>query len=358
MEKRFDALQSIFDGMSTAGALYNLFGQVIYTNKQMEDFVERCNLPIYSLTAHDFLQGLTDLNSDNIKQRLLQVTLNHADICVKVSHEQLQDHYILRIRPIEAPADSQVEGVPFFLLGILFEFIDISEAQKVILMKKDLYSHFFHQMRNDLGTINLYCRQLRRCIDERGVKSLDMMENILQGFAKKNVAIEDQLRSQRSMTTEVVPINPGSSLRQVLDGLTDGFTAKQITANVDIPSILSLVLAEPGQLSTLLQSAMEVLINDCDNNGSELTIDISDMERDGQREIVVDMRNQGYGVPEDYLQRLLHTPITELEDQQEPLVKLLIHSGNCAHWDVQLDVTSKLGEGFKLTLSLPVFDMT
>lgn len=357
LEKRFNSLQFIFDGLSTASALYNLFGQILHANRRMDDLVRQWQLPLYSMTAHDFLVQLTGLDSQDVKQRLLQVTLHQADISIRVQLENDSAEYILRIRTINVDKDKSEQG--FLLLGLLFEFVDISEAQKVISMKKDLYSQYFHQMRNNLSTLNLISRQLSRQLPDDKQQFARMLEETLEECTRVNVVIEDQLAEQRKQKSSVVPLNPLSSLENVLETHKENLQGKQIELKRDVPSIMSLILAEPLQLEALFNLILLILLEDCDSNGSTLDIVVKDIQSEADnRYISMKFSNQGYGVPQQNIDRLLQllqeSPV-DLAQEGEKLEQLLLLVHQASYWGLQIDIHSALGDGYVIDLTIPVF---
>ncbi|MCJ8271714.1 MAG: hypothetical protein MJK04_20230, partial [Psychrosphaera sp.] len=355
LEKRFDSLQYVFDGMSTASALYSLFGQIVHSNRQMEALVKQWQLPLYNLSAHDFLLKITLLDSAQIKQKLLQVTIHNVEVSLSITIDNQPTDYILRVRPIDVPNDNKEEGIPFLLLGILFEFIDISEAQQVLSMKKDLYSQYFHQMRNNLGTLNLISRQLRGKIGE-GHPLLGMLDETLNECTKVNISIEDQLAKQRTQVANVVPVNPFTEWQKVTESASEEISKKHIQLNEDVPSIMSLVLAEPVQLATVLGLICTILTQDSDSNESTLSLTVKDTT-DGQNERIILMTfgNEGYGVPDDHMARLLAKTAGEWAGSDEPLEKLLLAADNAQYWGLKLTISSTLGTGYAAQLAIPVF---
>lgn len=358
LEKRFDSLQSIFDGMSTASTLYNLFGQILYANHQMEVLVKQWQLAFYSLSAHDFLIALTALDSAQIKQRLLQVTINNVEVCLNIVYQDQPTHYILRIRPIEVSNDNKEEGVPFLLLGLLFEFIDISEAQQLLTMKKDLYTQYFHQMRNNLGELYLISRQLGRQLPPDN-PLLEMLNQTLDECTKANVNIEQKLALHRSLTSTIVPLNPYSEWKKITRSNEEAIARKHIRLVEHVPTILSMVLAEPMQLAQLLLVICELLINDSDSSDAAISLLVTDSYQTKQQanKRIVTMRfsNQGYGVPESHLTKLSQMDPAKLTGSDELLDKLFIQGDSAKIWGLNLNINSVLGAGYVIELSIPAF---
>lgn len=358
LEKRFDSLQDVFDGMSTASALYNLFGQIVHSNRQMDEIAQNLQLPIYSLTAHDFLLKLTSLSSQQIKQHLIQVTIQSSEVSLRIHPEALRADYILRIRPINVANNNESEGVPFLLLGLLFEFIDVSDAQRIITMKKDLYGQYFHQMRNSLSTMNLFCRRIRKQLPADKTEYLDLLEESLNEMSKTDWLIEDQLELQRTLTPQVIPLNPLSELQNITDDLLPALTKKRIQLALKAPTINSLVMASSQQLTLIFELICKILIEDSDNNGSTLSIVVQDTRQaDQQRQLEITFANEGYGVPEDHLTRILDTQPGQHGSGDELLEQLVFTANNSDYWGLKLSVASTLGSGYTISLIIPVFSM-
>lgn len=360
LEKRFDSLQTIYDGMSTASSLYSLFGQIVYSNRQMEALIKKWNLPFYTLSAHDFLLQITDLDSQQIKQRLLQVTLNNVEVCLNIDNENKENHYILRIRPMQVPNDNKEQGAPFLLLGLLFEFIDIGEAQHLMTLKKDLYTQYFHQMRNNLGELYLVSRQLQQQLPDKN-PLLNMLTQTLDECTKVNLNIEEQLASHRSLVSNVVPVNPCSEWQKVVNINGENIRKKRIQLAEDLPAIMSLVLAEQSQLCLLLELICVLLVEDSDSNESTLSLLVKDtyqLDKNNKQKRIITMRfsNEGYGVPESQLKELTEMSVEQL-GHDEVLEKLLIAANSAASWGLELEINSKLGSGYVIELSMPVFLM-
>ena len=357
LEKRFNSLQVVFDGMSTASALYNLFGQITHSNRKMDEIVKQLKMPIYALTAHDFLLKLTTLSSQQIKQNLAQVTIKNTEVSLRIQPKDLQADYVLRIRPITVANNNDQQAAPFLLSGLLFEFIDVSDAQRIIAMKKDLYGQYFYQMRNSLSTLNLLCFQIRKQLPPKKSEYLDLITETLAEMSQTDWLIEDQLELQRTLTPQVIPLNPLTELQTVLNDLTPELLKKRIKLNLKAPTVASLVMAAPQQLQMLLELICSILIEDSDSNASNLKITVVDSNKIQQRRLYINFKNEGYGLPEEHLAKILTSP-GEADSGDELLHKLVSTANNADYWGVKLTVESILGSGYNINLSIPVFSIS
>jgi hypothetical protein len=148
-------------------------------------------------------------------------------------------------------------------------------------------------------------------------------------------------------------------LKNCIDGRKESLTRKQIQVLEDSPAIISLILAEPAQLTGIFTDVLDLLIEDSDSNGSSLTIEVRETQTEqDEGKIMLNFRNEGYGMPQENLDRflqLLKESPTELAQDGEKLEQLLLSVHQANYWGVELDIQSTLGSGFDVQLSIPVF---
>jgi hypothetical protein len=183
-----------------------------------------------------------------------------------------------------------------------------------------------------------------------------MLDQTLGECTKVNLMIEEQLARQRSLSSQVVPVNPHSEFQLVAEKLAAEIAKKHIKLDVNAPAIISLIMAEPSQLADLYRRLCELLIDDADSNESTLSVQFSDTTgAENRREICILFVNEGYGVPQEHLSRLLSMDSTELGSSDQRLEKLLLLADNAAYWGLEMTISSTLGDGYTIELKVPVF---
>ena len=131
---------------------------------------------------------------------------------------------------------------------------------------------------------------------------------------------------------------------------------KRIELRFKSPTIVSLVMAAPQQLIMLFELTCHILIEDSDSNASTLKITVIDSSKDQQRLLSIGFENEGYGLPEAQLAKILGSQ-QQGNDSDELLHKLVSTANNSDYWGVKLTVESTLGSGYVINLSIPVFSM-
>ncbi|WP_158678084.1 hypothetical protein [Pseudoalteromonas sp. T1lg23B] len=124
MEQKLSTLEHIFDRLSTASVMFNLFGQVMQVNKAFEQLALQQKLLIFDITALDLLVEVSNLPIDVARGKLRYLTLNKGQFSLSVS---LNDqHYILLVYSLDKLTNIRQSATPFSISGVLFEFINVS----------------------------------------------------------------------------------------------------------------------------------------------------------------------------------------------------------------------------------------
>jgi signal transduction histidine kinase len=356
LEKRFDSLQNIFDGMSSASALFDMFGQILHTNNRMEQIANAMSLPIYQLTAHDLILRVTELDTHQIKNILLSTTLKDEWIDIPINTDAFGAEYLLRIRAIRVVQSQDKHSSGMMTQGLLFEFVEITDVQRIIGIKEELFGQYFHQMRNNLSTMNLFCRQVQKQLPDDKQQFIKELQNCLKEATAINQNIEEKLE-QQSVLDHAIPLNAIVEYEKVKKEYSDAIRQKRLKFEEDVPMILSLVLAERYQLKSLFKLIFKLLIDDCVNNNGEVSVKVKDTMYGDKRMIQMYFTNTGYGLPQEQLNILLATKPTQFVESEDTLEQIILLSHQVRRFDLDVSIKSKMGEGYSLTVSLPVFSI-
>jgi PAS domain-containing protein len=356
LEKRFDSLQNIFDGMSSASALFDMFGQILHTNNRMEQIANAMSLPIYQLTAHDLILQLTELDTHQIKNILLSTTLKDEWIDIPINTDAFGAEYLLRIRAIRVVQSQDKHSSGMMTQGLLFEFVEITDVQRIIGIKEELFGQYFHQMRNNLSTMNLFCRQVQKQLPDDKQQFIQELQNCLKEATAINQNIEEKLE-QQSILDHAVPLNAIVEYEKVKKEFSETIQQKRLQFDEDVPMILSLVLAERYQLKSLFKLIFKLLIDDCVNNNGAVSVKVKDTMIGEKRVIQMYFKNTGYGLPQEQLNSLLETKPTQFIESEDTLEQIILLSHQIRRFDLEVNIKSKMGEGYDLIVSLPVFSI-
>lgn len=360
LEKRLDEMDDVFAGLGSAALLYDLFGQIKQTNQRLEQLAQESGFTPYSLTAAEFLCEVCDLDLDEARKELRHVTLKQEPVSLPVKPISQQRSYMLNVRPIRrtsvAADNTRLRGEidPFQLVGILFEFVDISHTEALLAIRDDAFSRFSSDIRSPLNHITLAANRLKKLntSPEATTKistidnSVSQVVRMVDGISQINVSGSDSYR-RRSLAL----INPIRLVKQALTLVTESAQQKRLTLVEDWPYQVALALADNERLRQLITEVLTFLVHDASNNSS-ITVSVRHNERAGQREVVISMSNQGYGLPDSTLEKLLDRPASSLVGSEDLLEHTIGSLKNLAYWGARFEVESKLGEGFRFAIHL------
>lgn len=356
LERRLGLLQNIFNRNSSALVLYNLFGQVLTSNHKMDRIAQALDLKFFTMSAHDLLVDLTGEKSEKIKSLILQITLHHRAVEWTISSPKLESDYILRVLPIERETTPNQEVSPFSLAGILFEFVDVHSVQQVVKSTRELQSYYFDALATDFAQIKKITTQLTQDSDAAQSEQLHRIDEILNKQMKLSNTVENMMDIQQH-SNEVFPINSTHMVENCVRKHNKALELKAIKINYQCSDIQPLAMVSVEQTKQLIDTILSLLIEDSDTTQGEITVHISSPDsEDERRRIELRFANKGYGVPQERLESLHKLTNIELFSERNDLFTVLYLGRQIREWGAELKLSSKLGEGFQLELSLPTFE--
>ncbi|MDN7125948.1 hypothetical protein J6J08_00940 [Pseudidiomarina sp. 1APR75-33.1] len=356
LERRLGLLQNVFSRNSSALVLYNLFGQVLTSNKKMDKVAQALDLKFFTMSAHDLLVELTGEKSEKVKKLLLQITLHHRTIEWPISSPKLESDYILRVLPIEREVNRSDEMSPFLLAGILFEFVDVHSVQQVIESKRELHRYYFDMLATDFAAIRKITDRLPHLDGEAQQDQIEAIHQVLDKTDKLSTTVERMLDLQQH-SNEVFPVNPANMVQNSVRKYSRALQEKAIKIDLDWPEIPALAMVSVEQAKQLIDAILSLLIKDADSSQGELRVSINSCSLENKcRRVEIQFMNKGYGVPQERLESLHELSNIELFSEREDLFHILYLARQIQEWGAELKVTSELGEGFQLTLLLPTFE--
>ncbi|HRD68090.1 MAG TPA: response regulator [Candidatus Competibacter sp.] len=356
-ERRLLRLERVFQEMETAAIFYNPFGRVLQANEAMAAILRQGQLPAYEMTALDLLSTLCGIDLSEGRQALRRVFVDHQTVTLPADVPGDTRHrYTLRAQPVLAAEgarlpDEAAEALPFQLQGVLIELFDVTTLHNLSLVKTELTARVHEQLRDHLQAMVL-ATDLREAeqSQERGRQSVRL---ILRQQVETAVALLN--RAQKYLLTDLIalqqfdryPVEPRAPLRAALAELSRQMDERQVRTAVDMPELLSLVMADSDALREALETLLAVLIEDA-MVGSQLTIKL----REQAGWLVYELRNQGFGMPNAKFQSWLGRD----DSEATPLFRRLrAVRRRIVDWQGVLQGSSALGDGVRFVLRLPCF---
>jgi len=356
-ERRLFGLEQVFQSMETAAIFYNPFGRALQTNQAMTAILRRGQLPAYEMTALDLLNVLCGISLSEGRQALQRIFTDHHTVALPASIPgDTQHRYTLRARPVLVANDAQppgeaVEALPFQLQGVLIELIDVTTLHNLSLLKVELTERVHQQLRNHLQAMVL-AADLRET-GQTGAGSREPAQVILRQQVETAVALLN--RAQQYLLTDLAelqqfdryPVEPRALLQAALAQLARQADERQVRVTLEMPELLSLVMADPDTLEEILATLLVVLIEDA-VVGAEVTIKLWEEEQ----WLVYDFSNQGFGMPDAKFQSWLSSD----DSEATPLFRRLrLARRQVTSWKGVMQGSSALGQGMRFRLRLPCF---
>ncbi len=355
LEHRLDTLEDVFNGLSTAAIVYDVFGQVLLTNKMIESLAQDNNIAIYKLTAMELLARSGDMDLDQARKKIRYVTLKDQTVTINSRAFSSETSHLLKIRPLHTQKRSHSDQVhPFQILGILFEFIDISLLQQHMNIRQGVENLYFQLMRNNLSIIALANRQLIKK-DNSTSRWSNLIRDKVTESGLLTSQIEDQSRHPIYMGEgKVVAVDIIPTISHIINSLKEFAQNKDIKFIYHKPELHSLCYIELVTFEQLINAILMLLISDGAHN-SILSIIVFDETEKSGRYIKVNFNNTGNGIPSEQLEKSLTTKHIYTNSHDELLMQISIIANQVRSWGGSLDILTKIGSGFSIELALKIF---
>ncbi len=353
LERRLATLETVFDGLSTATVLYDLFGRVIQVSRRMEEFARNAHLPVYKLTALDLLIRLCDIDSQQARSLLQQVVLERHELRLLVkTPSESSDSFWVNVRPLarRSGLDSVTdEATPFELLGILFELVDMTQMKRMFALKEQLVERLSYQLRNDMEALLIASHLLTQesITTHQKQQCVDILRDKISATIPKFDELQRYLQQDLSKAEPLAyPVDAQLPLLAALKRVESQAKLRYITFAAVIPEVTCLVLAHLSEMEFLFVAVFEALIRDA---AEESTIEVKLEQRDGWMHY--GFKDVGFGLPNERLQAYLFDPqhsraseFRSLHDAMQPV----------SSWGGRVRVHSEIGVGIHFSLHLKV----
>ena len=359
LEHRLDTLEDVFNGLSTAAVVYDVFGQVLHTSSMMEYLARINNIAIYKLTAMELLAKTGDISLDQARKKLRYVTLKNKTIAMSTRAFSNHSSHLLRIRPLLSQKQVKSDQIhPFQILGILFEFIDISQIQQHIDIRQDVSEKYFNKMRNNLSTISLATRKIIRTKHNNTDQWTDMIKEKIIESGELTNQVEEELNKQVYLSEQqVVPVNITPTIAKLIDSADESAQSKELKFVFHKPDLNILSYVELQTFEQLISAVINLLISDAAHQ-SIISIIMLDESEMGEPKIRINFSNMGNGIPKEQLENLLASPHAFTDNEDDPLTQVTILAQQINHWGGKLSIMTDIGSGFSIDLDLKTFDFT
>lgn len=355
---RLNILERVFNSLGTGAILYDLFGKVIYANREITDICQDIKVSPFQLSAVDLVVILSGRTLEETRQVMSRLT--HHKETVSFHTQELGEgkgRYFLTVRPVMAEiteGERREQGLesmtPFGIQGILLELTELTGAHKVMRVKEvlcDISQQYF-----DSYKVSLI--QAVAILNKKGGEG-KVREKVLNFMDKRLLSLFDYLDRLGELMTQnllsgnvrAFPTDSVQSLRAAMAHLEKEKAGHNLSFEFQAPHYMVPVLAVPDELEKVFEYLLRYLINEA-VAGSQVTVEIS---RE-YRKIIFRLYNRGYGMPDQDFQsylaadeRQLSLEFREIRDAMEAI----------QHFEGSLQAKSELGKGTEFIIELNRF---
>lgn len=352
IEQRLHGLECVFNLQTNAAVLYDLFGRVVLLNSQMGELLAGDGATPYRMSVTEFIAHVSQRPIEEIRSRVKELVMHQLPISLPLALAQHpQRHLLLEVRALVSGENKGEEGesvAPFSLLGILVEFVDVSEARKIGDMKSDLTLQAGYKLSNSLESLLLAIHVMqqqdtsaeqRQFVGELAEKSLDEAADVVR-------RIKELLSHQPDDDSErPYPLDPLPILDRVLHKQAACMEQLKLSFTFIRPNFQTLAMATPDRLEVLLEAIIYLLAQDA-LVGTSLSLKLCN--KGHKLELL--FANTGLGTPGVSL--AAYEPGAEISTLPPTLEALQL---DLAAWGGKLSLHSVIGQGTQIVLELETF---
>ncbi|MDX8405201.1 MAG: hypothetical protein R8K50_03530 [Mariprofundus sp.] len=355
MDHRLVGMEDYLDGLSTAGILYDLFGQVRVANRKMVQLLTQAGHLPSKMTAVDLIRSLGGVTLIHARELMETIILHRENISLPATLADDSHSYVLQLGPLLSVRERQIQHdgdiKPFEMEGILCELIDVTVNKRLSILKEDVVGRMTTQVRNDMASFNSDLSLLAAsdipASEQAGVvhHMREKIDNLVKVTEQAHALLTMEMDAGE--VVERYPIDCKKPLLAAVETVRKNSDVRGIAYELELPELISLVFAAPDGLGLVLGGILELLVADSMQQG---VIKITLEECDGW--IIYRFSNQGFGMPGERFQNYLHG---EDELSSDEFRKIRQSAIQVKHWDGMLEGYSELGEGTHFELKLRGF---
>jgi CHASE2 domain-containing sensor protein len=353
LELRLALLESALESSGSALMLCDLFGRVLGVNRRMKDLCARVGVVPYQLTALDVLVKLTGKTPTETRAIINRAIVENdtLNVSATVSANGIESFFVMTVSGLKSQStqilhSEDKEHYPFDLYGLLIEMQEVSERADVTRIKDRILEQGSIRIQEGLEALI----GLIAILEEQApsISVGPVLERIRFTRSSLSSAM-DELRSYIgedgfSSTIDYYPVDAAEPVIAAVVSLQRDTERRRVTFDVDEPSSKVLVLGMPQELAQLVEALLRVLVNDA-YEGTQISVKIIPRGL----EVVYELADNGYGIPDEDFQRYLRSPELADSEQFEAIGRL---RSKLVLWRADLTGFSEVGAGMRFTLRL------
>ena len=352
LEKRAATVEYTFRDLTTAAILYDFFGRVVMVNTQMNSLLQSAGFSQYKLTAVDLITALTGKERDVVRN-YIQFTVfegQHMTLQTSVGKDHNRRDCLLSFRAIGGEATAMVGDEPFQSGGLLVELVNISEINRMQVVKNQLAERLNYFLKQDIATLTSASARLKdpSVTAPQRELALATIDNKIESAANAITKTLDFLADDDfTQARDRYPVDALRILMETVEDARKTAAKRHIRIEAALPTSASFVLAAQNEIKLAFQNILAYLLDDSIEEGR---VRLAMTETEQQAHITFE--NTGMGMP----QAQMDTFLFGQGDVSSKVFRGLRDSvAHIKTWGGRVAVASHVGEGVRFDLTLEIF---
>ncbi len=251
-------VSSGIDGLETAVIVFHPIGYPLHANLTMAALYETLGLVLADTTLPRLIEALTELDAAQIGTSLNDLLLHGGEMRVNCREIDTRKRQLRVAARREASSDMP--------RTLSLEVVDVSEPRRLAQLRLSVSSMLDVNIRNDLEAIAFALAVARsgKLDPARQDKVLGQIETAAGRAADRLDAISPHLRADFGEDQgESFPIDATAAVREACERTRPLAEFHGIDFQTELPEISGFAIADPKQLSEMVEAMLQIVIADC-----------------------------------------------------------------------------------------------
>jgi hypothetical protein len=331
-------VSSGIDGLETAVLIFHPIGYPLHANTTMAALYDSLGLVLSDTTLPQVVAALTGLDSARIASSLNDLLLHGGEM--RVNCREIDT----RKRQLRVAARREASSEMPRTLSL--EVIDVSEPRRLAQLRLSISNMLDVNIRNDLETIGFALAVARsgKLEAARQDKVLGQIATAASRAVDRLDAISPHLRADIGESPgESFPIDATAAVKEACDLVEPLAESLGITIQTELPAISGFAIADPKQLTGMVEAMLRIVIADC-ARGEAVRIELG--EATERSRITV---TGGIGMAFERLYAAL-----EISDAvgHGPFGSIASGMAAALGWGAVVSYSSQVGKGYRFVIEL------
>ncbi len=345
--------QSILNTTDNGLLLFNLFGNLQFTNTAAELFANKFSIPIDVLNSLDLLSVLTGCSAARGQDILLEIVTHNSSVSLPVIITGEITTHVVHVRGVatSGTVTTNTSTNPFATQWVLFEIYDQSRFAQINLEQDKLVLN----INAKIGELAAAARTKGLAIkdflleNEKSLQDVIELNHILKEIENNSGKIERQLITFEDIVANSYHfVEVKSAVQDSIQKHRRQLELRNLTLRLNLPDQHHISRADNHELAKVLNQIWELLLETA-SDGSTLSIDVQSVDDLG---IMCTFDNEGYGLTPGIIDAFGRGEVAELTST---LAALYFSAHNVKQWPGSLILESPIVGLLTVTLTLEGF---